>query len=66
MRVNRDRSPTFTLAVLSGDQADVPLEAFVAAMLAMGPAVERRSRYGNKLTWFLNLGCAGIASRSLC
>jgi hypothetical protein len=40
------------LAVMSGDQGDVLWEAFVVAMLAMGPAVERRSRYGNKPALF--------------
>jgi Family of unknown function (DUF5519) len=34
---------------MSGDQGDVLWEAFVVAMLATGPVVERRSRYGDKL-----------------
>jgi len=33
---------------MSGDQGDALWEAFVVAMLATGPAVERRSRYGDK------------------
>jgi hypothetical protein len=33
---------------MSSDPGDVLWEAFVVAMLAMGPAVERRSRYGDK------------------
>ena len=40
------------LAVMSGDQGDVLWEAFVVAMLAMGPAMERRSRYGDKPALF--------------
>jgi len=34
------------------DADDVLWEAFVGAMLAAGPAVERRSRYGNKPALF--------------
>jgi Family of unknown function (DUF5519) len=37
---------------MSGDQGDVLWEAFVVAMLAAGPAVERRSRYGDKPALF--------------
>jgi hypothetical protein len=37
---------------MSGDQAEVLWEAFVAAMLAAGPAVERRSRYADKPALF--------------
>jgi hypothetical protein len=33
---------------MSGDQDDGLWEAFVVAMLALGPAAERRSRYGDK------------------
>jgi Family of unknown function (DUF5519) len=33
---------------MTGDQGDMLREAFVVAMLATGPAVERRSRYGDK------------------
>jgi len=40
------------LAVMSGDQGDALWEAFVVAMLATGPAVVRRSRYGNKPALF--------------
>jgi hypothetical protein len=36
------------LGLMSSDQGDVLWEAFVVAMLAIGPAVERRSRYGDK------------------
>lgn len=38
---------------MSGDQGDVLWEAFVVAMLATGPAVERRSRYGDKPALFI-------------
>jgi hypothetical protein len=37
---------------MSGDRGDVLWEAFVVAMLATGPAVERRSRYGDKPALF--------------
>jgi hypothetical protein len=37
---------------MSGDQGDVLWGAFVVAMLAAGPAVERRSRYGDKPALF--------------
>ena len=33
---------------MSSDQSDVLWEAFIVAMLAIGPAVERHSRYGDK------------------
>jgi len=36
------------LALMSSGQDDVLWEAFVVAMLAIGPAAERRSRYGEK------------------
>ena len=36
------------LGLMSSDLGDVLWEAFVVAMLAIGPAVERRSRYGDK------------------
>lgn len=34
--------------MMSRDQDDVRWDAFVTAMLAVGPAQERRSRYGDK------------------
>jgi Family of unknown function (DUF5519) len=37
---------------MSDDLGDVLWEAFVIAMLATGPAVERRSRYGDKPALF--------------
>lgn len=37
---------------MSSDQDDPRWEAFVTAMLAAGPAVERRSRYGDKPALF--------------
>lgn len=50
MRVNRELAfgRPLILALMSVGQGDVLWEAFVVAMLAMGPAVERRSRYGDK------------------
>ncbi len=33
---------------MSGNQGDTVWEAFVVAMLAAGPVLERRSRYGDK------------------
>jgi hypothetical protein len=50
MRVNRELAfgRPLILALMSAGQGDVLWEAFVVAMLAMGPAVERRSRYGDK------------------
>ena len=33
---------------MSGDRGNVRWDAFVVVMLAAGPAVERRSRYGGK------------------
>jgi Family of unknown function (DUF5519) len=50
--VNWSRAVLYILAVMSGDQGDVLWEAFVVAMLAAGPAVERRSRYGDKPALF--------------
>ncbi len=54
MRGNRElvSGRPLLLAVMSGDRGDVLWEAFVAAMLAAGPAVERRSRYGDKPALF--------------
>jgi hypothetical protein len=54
MRVNRGLvcGRPLILAVMSGDRGDVLWEAFVVAMLATGPAVERRSRYGDKPALF--------------
>lgn len=37
---------------MSDDHGDVLWEAFVIAMLAAGPVVERRSRYGDKPALF--------------
>jgi Family of unknown function (DUF5519) len=37
---------------MSQDQADLRWDAFVAAMLTAGPAVERRSRYADKPALF--------------
>lgn len=37
---------------MGSDQDEVLWEAFVVAMLATGPAAERRSRYGNKPALF--------------
>jgi Luciferase len=37
---------------MSHNQDDLRWEAFVTAMLAAGPAVERRSRYGDKPALF--------------
>jgi Luciferase len=37
---------------MSGDQGDALWDVFVVAMLATGPAVERRSRYGDKPALF--------------
>jgi hypothetical protein len=37
---------------MNGGQGDVLWEAFVVAMLATGPAAERRSRYGDKPALF--------------
>jgi hypothetical protein len=37
---------------MSGDQGDMLWEAFVFAMLAAGPAVERCSRHGDKPALF--------------
>jgi hypothetical protein len=50
MRVNHELVSwrSLILALMSGDQGDMLWEAFVVAMLATGPAVERRSRYGDK------------------
>jgi hypothetical protein len=50
--VNWSRAVLYILAVMSGDQGDMLWEAFVVAMLAAGPAVERRSRYGDKPALF--------------
>jgi hypothetical protein len=54
MRVNRGLvcGRPLILAVMSGDRGDVLWEAFVVAMLATGPAVERRSLYGDKPALF--------------
>lgn len=54
MRVNRELASghSLILAVMGGDQGDVLWEAFVVALLATGPAVERRSRYGDKPALF--------------
>jgi Family of unknown function (DUF5519) len=41
-----------TIADMSGDQDDLRWEAFVTAMLAAGPVVERRSRFGDKPALF--------------
>lgn len=41
-----------TIADMSRDQDDLRWEAFVTSMLAAGPAVERRSRYGDKPALF--------------
>ena len=38
---------------MSRNQDDLRWEAFVSAMLAAGPAVERRSRYGDKPALFV-------------
>jgi Family of unknown function (DUF5519) len=50
MRVNRVfvAGRSLILGLMNSDQGDVLWEAFVVAMLAIGPAVERRSRYGDK------------------
>jgi hypothetical protein len=40
------------LAAMSDDHADALWEAFVIAMLAVGPVAERRSRYGDKPALF--------------
>jgi hypothetical protein len=37
---------------VAGDQQDLVWDAFVTAMLAAGPAQERRSRYGDKPALF--------------
>jgi Family of unknown function (DUF5519) len=50
--VNWSQGRSLILAVMSGDQGDVLWEAFVVAMLAAGPVVERRSRYGDKPALF--------------
>ena len=49
MRVNRELVSVhpLILAAMSDDQSDVLWEAFVIAMLAVGPTVERRSRYSD-------------------
>ena len=54
MRVSRElvKGRSLILAVMGGDQGDVLWEAFVVAMLAAGPALERRSRYGDKPALF--------------
>jgi hypothetical protein len=56
-RLGVDRGPLFRallliIADVSHDQDDLRWEAFVTAMLAAGPAVERRSRYGDKPALF--------------
>jgi hypothetical protein len=43
---------SLTLAAMSDDHGDALWEAFVIAMLAVGPVVERRSRYGDKPALF--------------
>jgi Family of unknown function (DUF5519) len=54
MRVSRElvSGRALILDVMNGDQGDVLWEAFVVAMLATGPAVEGRSRYGDKPALF--------------
>jgi len=44
--------PGFTIAHMSHGQDDLRWEAFVTVMLAAGPGVERRSRYGDKPALF--------------
>ena len=54
MRVSRQlvSGRALILAVMSGDRTEALWDAFVVAMLATGPAAERRSRYGNKPALF--------------
>jgi hypothetical protein len=40
------------LTAMSDDHGDALWEAFVIAMLAVGPVAERRSRYGDKPALF--------------
>jgi hypothetical protein len=53
MRVNRELVCSRPiLDVMNDGRGDMLWEAFVVAMLAAGPAVERRSRYGDKPALF--------------
>jgi Family of unknown function (DUF5519) len=54
------------LVLMSGDQGGVLWEAFVVAMLAMGPVVERCSRYGDKpALWTASRGIAHLEAPGL-